>query len=747
MALLPLSKPTEMPSPSLPPERPITQRLMASLLLSVLVAACGGGGGGAGGSDGNTVATAPSTPATPAAAPASSPASAPAIPTLTVRARAHTTTGEGALMKVLVDGTLIGTAVVRSSEFADHSFSAAGLRAGAAVDVVFASPAVAGQERSLFVAYVSDGAGTTVLQAGADVVFDRGEGTAAFDGNDLLPGQSELWWAGALRLKWPAASADTTARARRYAASRLLQQATFGPTAAEIERVAAMTPETWIAEQQALPYSTGYAEHIQLQYAKGDAYRPQGANYTPAWIGQRFWASAATSPDQLRRRVGYALHHIFMASQVDSNLHFEARAYGAYLDTLNKNAFGNFRQLLEEVVLSPVMGIYLSHMRNRKEDPVSGRTPDENCAREVMQLFTIGLHQLNLDGSLKLGSNGKPIETYNNDDVMAMAKVFTGWGWAFPDNQLTESNFLWGSPDTSAARDQRIDTLKMRAYPGQHSPAEKRLFAGTAQAVTIPANGSAETSMRMALDALFKHPNVGPFIGRLLIQRLTTSNPSPAYVARVATVFNNNGQGVRGDLAAVVRAVLLDAEARQAPADGFGVLREPVLRVAHWMRAFGATSRSGDYMMAWDLENLAQRVMFAPSVFGYFRPGYVPPNTRFSASGATAPEFQLVNESTTAGWVNTVDALVGAGLGWTGSAPDVSTTLSVLTALVTRGDGEGLLEHLNLLLFAGRMSPELRQDILDAVGGVGLSTPTSQLNRARVALLLALASPEYLAQR
>jgi uncharacterized protein (DUF1800 family) len=649
-------------------------------------------------------------------------------------------------MKVLVDGTSIGTVAVRGGEFADYTFSAPSLRAGAAVDVVFASPAVMGEERSLFVAYVSDGANTTVLPAAADAVFDRGEGSAAFDGNDLLPGQSELWWAGALRLKWPAASTDA-AQARKFEASRLLQQATFGPTWAEIDRVAALSPEAWITEQQALPYSAGFADYIQSQYAKGDAFRPHGTHYTPTWIGQRFWASAATSPDQLRRRVGYALHHIFMASQVDSNLHYEARAYGAYLDTLNKNAFGNFRNLLEEVVLSPVMGIYLSHMRNRKEDPLTSRTPDENCAREVMQLFTIGLHQLNLDGSLKLGSNGKPIETYTNADVMAMAKVFTGWSWAFPDNQLTENNFLWASPDTSAARDLRIDTLKMRAYPGQHSTSEKRLFAGTAQAVTIPANSTAETSLRMALDALFKHPNVGPFIGRQLIQRLVTSNPSPAYVSRVATVFNNNGQGVRGDLAAVVRAVLLDAEARQAPAAGFGVLREPVLRVTHWMRAFGATSRSGEYMMAWDLDNLSQRVMFAPSVFGYFRPGYVPPNTQFSASGATAPEFQLVNESTTASWVNTVDALVGAGLGWTGSAPDVSTDLSALTALVTRGDGQGLLNHLNLLLFAGRMSPELKQDILDAVGGVGLATPTSQLNRARVALLLAMASPEYLAQR
>ena len=267
------------------------------------------------------------------------------------------------------------------------------------------------------------------------------------------------------------------------------------------------------------------------------------------------------------------------------------------------------------------MGIYLSHLRNRKENPATGLLPDENFAREVMQLFSLGLNELNLDGSPKLDAAGKPIETYSNADVMAMARVFTGWSWGFPDAQLTEQNFRWGSPGLKVATDQTIDLQRMKAYPGQHSTAEKKLFAGKPWALTIPANTAAADSLRLALNGLFNHPNVGPFIGRQLIQRLVTSYPSPACVARVASVFNNNGKGVRGDLGAVVRAILQDSEARSTPAPGFGKVREPVLRVAHWMRAFGTTSATGEYMMAWELESLSQQALAAPSVFGWFRPG------------------------------------------------------------------------------------------------------------------------------
>jgi len=393
------------------------------------------------------------------------------------------------------------------------------------------------------------------------------------------------------------------------------------------------------------------------------------------------------------------------------------------------------------------MGIYLSHMRNRREDPATGRLPDENFAREVMQLFTIGLHELNLDGSLKLGTNGQPIETYSNNDVMAMAKVFTGWGWAFPDSQLTEATFRYVWPETSAANDTRIDLQRMKAYPGQHSLAEKRFFVGKPWAVVVPAASSAQESLRIALDSLFNHPNVGPFIGRQLIQRFVTSHPSAGYVARVAAVFNNNGQGVRGDLAAVVRAVLLDVEALTPRADAVGKLREPVLRVSHWVRGFDATSVSGEFRIATELDPQSQRVFHAPSVFGYYRSGFVPPNTAFSANNITVPELQIVNESSSASWVNLAQAMAGSGLGWFGTGTDVIANLAPLADLAAAGNVDGLIERLNLLLFAGRMGAALKQDILDAVTSVPGSTSASHTNRARVALFLALASPDYMVQR
>jgi uncharacterized protein (DUF1800 family) len=449
----------------------------------------------------------------------------------------------------------------------------------------------------------------------------------------------------------------------------------------------------------------------------------------------------------LRKRTAFALHQIFVVSQADSNLYDHTRAYANYLDTLNRHALGNFRSLLDDIALSPVMGIYLSHIRNRKENPATGQLPDENFAREVMQLFTIGLQELNPDGTLRLDAEGKPIETYNNADVMAMAKVFTGWSWAFPDGQLTDSNFRYGSPKYGATTDTQMDLLRMKAYPNQHSTSAKPLFAGKPWAVTIPANTPAAESLRIALDTLFNHPNVGPFIGRQLIQRLTTGNPSPAYVARVAASFDNNGQGVRGDLAAVVRTILLDPEARQAPGAGFGKLKEPVLRVAQWMRAFKTTSASGNFMMVYDLDSLSQRPYNSPSVFSYFRPGYVPPNSAFSESGATAPEFQIVNESSTPAWVNLAENMAGGGIGWTGSARDIVPAMNDLAALSTAGNVDGLLRQIDLRLFGGRMPGALRQDILDSVTGVGGTDAASHLNRARVAVFVALSSPEFLVQR
>jgi uncharacterized protein (DUF1800 family) len=666
--------------------------------------------------------------------------------TLTVRARATLYNNIGPIMALRVNGTQVSTLEVKSATYADHNFQLpAPLAAGAKVDVVFTNDAGGGgQDRNLYVAYLKAGS-TTLLPATPGTTYDRGAGTKAFDGLDVVAGQGEMYWSGALRLTWPA-NTVVAPTARKIDAVRLLQQASFGPTTASIDSLAATTNAVWIDQQIALPWAASFVPYIDGKFALGEDYRPKGSKYSANWPAYRFWSTAASANDQLRRRVGFALHEIFVVSTIDSNLYFHSRAYANYLDLLNKHALGNFRNLIEDIALSPVMGIYLSHMRNPKEDPVTGRMPDENFARELMQLFTIGLHELNPDGTVKTGADGKPIETYGNADVMALAKVFTGWSWGFPDNELTTNNFRWGNPDYSSTKDRRIDLQRMKNYPGQHSTAEKKLFAGKPWAVTIPANGTPDSDLRTALDTLFNHPNVGPFIGRQLIQRLVTSNPSPAYVARVAAAFNNNGRGVRGDMAAVVRAILLDTEARTTP-PAAAKLREPALRITQWMRAFGATSPSGDYMVTGDLEPLGQRIYAPPSVFSYFRPGYVPAGTAMATAGATAPEFQIVNEGSTAAWVNLARNMAGSGIGWNGSSHDLLSSMATPTSLVSTGNVNALIEHLNLLLFAGTMSAELKFDILDAVSGVAGSDANSHAWRARIALFMALASPEYLVQR
>ncbi len=670
-----------------------------------------------------------------------------AVPVLTVRAGADTVAGVGALMTVRVDGNVLGTVEVKSATFSNFDFPAPSLTAGSTVDVVHTNYAyVNGQGRNLYISGVSSG-NQMVLPTYPGVTIDRGRGAAAFDGIDVVPGQSAIYWNGALRLVWSGTPAADPVASANNDAARLLMQATFGPTVADISSVSTLGASTWIDRQMALPFTPDYVAGIQARYVNGDAWRPLGANFDPTWVSQTFWASTVNAPDQLRRRVGWALHQIFMVSQSDTNLWAYTRAYANYLDTLNKDAFLNYRKLLEDIALSPATGIYLSHMRNRMEDPTVGRVPDENFAREVMQLFSIGLYELNPDGTLKLDSSGNPIETYTNADVIAMSKVFTGFSWAFPDSQLTDANFRKGNPSLTTANDTQIDLQPMKAYPGQHSTAEKRLFSGKSSALTLPAGGTATDDLRLALDALFNHPNVGPFIGRQLIQHLVESNPSPAYVGRVAAVFNDDGQGVRGNLAAVVKAILLDPEARTVSADSaYGKLREPVLRVAHWMRAFNASSVSGGFKMAFELINQSEQALYAPSVFGYYRPGYVPSTSSFADTGLNAPEMQIVSEVSTAAWVNMAQSMVGNGIGWNGTGADVVGNFDPQVALSVAGNYSGVIDNLNLLLFAGQMSSDLRAAIADVVSGVTGNTLLAHTYRVRLAVFMALASNEFQVQ-
>ena len=542
-------------------------------------------------------------------------------------------------------------------------------------------------------------------------------------------------------------------------AARMLVQASFGPTRDSVAALKGRKPSDWLADQMAIAPAPDYVNAVQARFNldAGGTYRPGngGTNYSPSGLGNLFWSKAVSAPDQLRQRVVHALLQIMVVSQSDSNLYDHARAFAQYLDNLGKHAFGNFRALLEDVALSPVMGIYLSHIRNQKADPIKGRVPDENFAREVMQLFTIGLYQLNQDGSTKRDSNGKPIETYNNDDVVGLARVFTGWSWDMPDGTSANATFRWGGPERyETVGSARFDLKPMRVFPAFHELGTK-VFLG----VTIPANTNGVDSMRIALDTLFKHPNVGPFIGKQLIQRLVTSNPSAAYVQYVAQKFEDNGKGVRGDMAAVVTAVLQHPEARGEPTAQAGKLKEPILRTAHALRALSASSLTGRWMI--NDTSLSQTPLNAPSVFNFYRPGYVPPNTDIANRAMVAPEFQIANESSVANWTNYVYALIQWGVGWTGDELDIPaaqrktqdvkvdfalSTAPLVQALAT--SSAFAVDQINLLLFAGRMSAGLRTRLLDAMQNqVSWNTTTRSRDRLQIAVFIALSSSEFMIER
>lgn len=523
-------------------------------------------------------------------------------------------------------------------------------------------------------------------------------------------------------------------------AAKFLTQSTFGPTEADITNVKNQGYAAWLTSQFAAS-SPSHLSYLDSRLIQLQASNPS-ATLNSTHFYESFWRYAATGDAQLRERIKFAYSQIFVISMVDPNIN--VRGAASYYDMLGANAFGNFRQLLEAVTLHPQMGIYLTYMANQREDPTRGRTPDENYAREVMQLMTIGLHELNADGTVRTDGSGQPIPTYGEADISGLAKVFTGISWYHP---TPSNNTFFGQN-----RDPESHTRPMIFYPQYHSNSAKS-FLGT----TIAA-GSTDVGadLKVALDTLFNHPNVGPFIGKQLIQRLVTSNPSPAYVGRVTAVFNNNGSGVRGDMAAVIRAILTDAEARAAPSAGTassGKLREPIIRLANWMRAFGATSVSGNWLVGSTSANtsLAQSPLASPSVFNFYRPGYVPPNTRLGAQNLLAPEFQIVDEVSVAGYANTMQTAIGTGIG---SGSDVRAGLTAEMAIAN--DPDALAERLNRLLLYGQMSSGLKTRIITAVNGVtipsGGSTTQAQidaarLNRARLAVYLVMVSPEYLVQR
>jgi len=535
-------------------------------------------------------------------------------------------------------------------------------------------------------------------------------------------------------------------------AARFLTQATFGPTDADVDHVVAVGYSAWIDEQFAKP-AVSHRAFWDTQEAATKA-----ADSTKT-IGQdgvfnSFWKQAVSGDDQLRQRVAYALSQIMVISLQDGTVGENPRAVADYLDMLGDKGLGNYRELIESVSRHPMMGIYLSSIRNRKADPRTGRVPDENYAREVMQLFTIGLHQLNDDGSEQT-ANGAPIDTYGPSDIAGMAKVFTGFSWACPD---WPDNSCFNSGSLNTVSYPNYTFMPMVGYPQYHSTEEK-VFLGTTIAAQTTSNPDA--SLKTALDTLYNHPNVGPFIGKQLIQRLVTSNPSPAYVAAVAQTFANNGSGVRGDMKAVIKRILTHPEARVVSTTS-GKVREPILRVSAVLRSFGYASDSGWYRMG-NTDNaassLGQTAMRSPSVFNFYRPGYVAPGTQAAAAGLVAPEMALAQETSAAGYVNYLRDAISGGFG-------ASATVTVNGASVTRRDLQpnfnaelaladqpaALVDRLNARLMYGGMPDALKTEIVTAISTIALSGTQTQIDTAKrtrvnAAVFLTAVSPEYQVQK
>ena len=544
----------------------------------------------------------------------------------------------------------------------------------------------------------------------------------------------------------PAPSATplpTTIPASKAEAARFLRQAAFGASPKSIDEVMTLGYEGWLRKQ----YATAGVSHM-VPFAARLAQLESGGVPSTQWANEAFWAGAGGGLDEARQRMAYNYSHIFVVSYQNPALNQEWRMVLSYLEMLRSNAFGNFRDILRSVSLHPAMGLYLSHLRNQKGDSATGRVPDENYAREVMQLFTIGLYELNPDGTVKLDSRREPIETYVTDDVTGLARVFTGLSWAGPDT--SNSRFFGGGQPADSNR----DVLPMQCYQQHHETGPKTFLGTTIQ------SSDCSASFEAAIDVLFKHPNTGPFISKQLIQRMVSSNPSPDYVRRVSAVFDNNGSGVRGDMRAVTMAILMDPEARDpmlAEQAGRGKLQDPVLRLAAWMRAFSAKSESGRFSLNVTNDqatSLGIAPLWSPSVFNFFRPGYVPPSTLIASSGLVAPEMQITSERSVAGYANTMASVVKDGAGnvlVSGGKRDIQPDYTAEIALADTP--EALLDRVVLLLNGGRLSADVRQQILTAMNSIAISTTnptaaaTARQNRVWLAVYLTLMSPEFLVQK
>ena len=518
--------------------------------------------------------------------------------------------------------------------------------------------------------------------------------------------------------------------ATREEAARFLIQAGFGGTDAQIDAMVGTDAADWIAAQMALPATTTFDTMLATYPTRDDTARKHSS---------LLWQNFLTADDVLRQRMMFALSQIFVIS--DNSFFNEGFTTAHYTDILTDQAFGNYRVMIEDITYSPAMGQYLTYFRNRKGDAETGRMPDENYARELLQLFSIGLVELNMDGTPKAGEP----ETYDNEDIIGLAKVFTGLsgaGTSFSYHDLSE--------------DWRRRPLQM--FDDQHSPLEKS-FLGT----TIPAGTLGEASITQALDTIAGHDNVAPFLSRQLIQRFTSSSPSPDYVERVAQAFEAGrfeapngrafGTGARGDFAAVIAAILLDESVHDdVQAVNEGKVREPVLKFAHYSRAFDLSNINvaDDYRFN-DTSNpndrLGQHPLRSPSVFNYYRPGYVTPVSESGRAGLTAPEFQIVNDGSALGYSNFLTNYITAPaddpVGNPGFQPDFTRELELAD------DPQALIDHLDIKLTAGQLSEATKAEMVDVVSTLLIAADeeqTDRQDRVQLALIMMMSSGAFSVQ-
>ncbi len=503
-------------------------------------------------------------------------------------------------------------------------------------------------------------------------------------------------------------------------AFQFLNQSSFGATEMDASSVIATRQEQWIDNQMLKPASLQLPHMLTLP--------------PPQFMGQLhidrvdiWFRNSLLGEDQLRQRVAFALSEIMVVSQLGA---LQARPFAVadYYDVLVENAFGNYRDLIEEVTLHPAMGVYLSMLGNRKPNLALNIRPDENYARELMQLFSIGLVELNLDGTERLDGNSQPIPTYDQAVIEAFAHVFTGWTWL-------------GSPSFGSGRVPTASQyFPMELWPDFHDTGPKTLLNGT----VLPAGQTGEQDLADALDNIFNHPNVGPFVAIRLIQRLTTSNPSPGYVQRVAQVFNNNGSGVRGDLGAVVKAILLDPEARPSMAMEIdGKLKEPLLRLTQLFKAYNATSQSGKYPLVAAYILFGQGPLQSPSVFNFFSPFYAPPG-EIRDSSLVAPELEIATE-----YSNTLltNYMFGQVFGLNHTNEDLQEDdiyINFQEEMDVAANIDQLIDMVAGKLLGGEISDTLRAEITGMLERV---PETDTAIRAAETIYFVVTSPEYAYQR